>query len=325
MPTNILEQQARNKRLTWLVVFVFVLFFLFIGLGLDFYYTGFNETGKLQMPVPFATVVALVVAGISVYISFSSGVSSVISSTGALPANPADPKQKQFINIVEEMSIAAGLPLPAVYVIPDPDPNAFATGMSPEKSSIAITKGLLDSLNREELQGVVAHEMSHIRNYDIRLMLIIASLVGAVVLVSDWASRSMRYSRGMGRSSSKKGGGLPLLVFILWIASVILAPVIAQIMAMCVSRKREFLADASGAELTRNPNALASALKKIEFAAEPTRSIKRGTAHLCIADPFGRSLGSKEGIVANLFSTHPPMVKRISMLKEMAYQNRAGE
>jgi heat shock protein HtpX len=324
MPTNIFEQQASNKRLTWLVVFIFVLFFLFIGLGLDFYYTGFNKTGELQVPVPFATAVALVVAGISVYISFSSGVSTVISSTGARPVNLMDPKEKQLMNVVEEMAISAGLPLPVVYVIPDSDPNAFATGMTPEKSSIAVTQGLLDSLNREELQGVVAHEMSHIRNFDIRLMLVIASLVGAVVLLSDWASRTMRYSRGMGRSSSKKGGGLPLLVFVLWIASVILAPVIAQVMAMCVSRKREYLADASGAELTRNPNALASALKKIEFAAEPTRSIKRGTAHLCIADPFGRSLGSKEGLVADLFSTHPPMVKRISMLKEMAYERRAG-
>jgi len=219
------------------------------------------------------------------------------------------------------MAIAAGLPRPAIYVIPDPDPNAFATGKDPQHSSIAVTQGLLDSLNREELQGVVAHEMSHIRNLDIRLMTVVAALIGAALLLSDWARRSLWYG-GRGRKrSSKSSGQMGAVLMILWLIGIILAPILTQMMAMAISRKREYLADASGAELTRNPLGLASALRKIEKASEPTASIKRGAAHLCIADPLGRSLNSKEGFFAETFGTHPPIEKRIIALQAMAYQN----
>jgi heat shock protein HtpX len=224
-----------------------------------------------------------------------------------------------LLNVVEEMKIASGLPMPKVYVIPDPDPNAFATGRDPYHASIAVTQGLLDKLNREELQGVIGHEMSHIRNLDIRLMTTIAALVGAVVLLSDWTMRSMRLGGGRGRSS-KRGGGGGMILLALWIVAVILAPVIAQLLAMTVSREREYLADATGAELTRNPAGLASALKKIEMEHAPTSAIKRGTAHLCIADPLGRKMDLREGFVADLFATHPPMPRRISKLMQMAYQ-----
>jgi heat shock protein HtpX len=163
--------------------------------------------------------------------------------------------------------------------------------------------------------------MSHVRNYDIRLMTVVAALVGAVMLLSDWAARGMWWGGGgrRGGSRDKGGGGAGVLVLVLWIVGIILAPIIGQMLAMLVSRQREYLADASGAELTRNPLALATALQKIEFAAEPTQSIKRGTANLCIADPLGRKVGLREGAVANLFASHPPMVKRISALREMAY------
>jgi len=186
-----------------------------------------------------------------------------------------------------------------------------------------MTSGLVDVLNREELQGVAAHELSHVRNFDIRLMTVIAALVGAIVLLSDWAGRGMRYG---GVSSSRRsrdrngGGGLALVLLVVWIIAIVLAPLIGQSLAMMVSRRREYLADASGAELTRNPLALASALEKIEGAEAPTAAVKRGTANLCIADPLGRSIGLREGFMADLFASHPPMDKRIAALREMAYQ-----
>jgi heat shock protein HtpX len=217
------------------------------------------------------------------------------------------------------------VPKPAVYVIPDSDPNAFATGTGPEKSSVAVTAGLLQSLTREELQGVVAHELSHVRNYDIRVMTVVAALVGSVLLLSDWGRRGLWWGGGRRRSSDNGGGSGPLaiLFFVVWIVSLLLAPLIAQLVAMAVSREREYLADASGAELTRNPLSLASALEKIEAAVAPTESIKQGVAHLCIADPRGRALNDREGGWANLFSTHPPIARRIELLRQMAYQDAA--
>jgi heat shock protein HtpX len=222
-------------------------------------------------------------------------------------------------NVVEEIAIAGGLPKPAVYVIPDSDPNAFATGSGPERASIAVTRGLLEKLDRDELQGVVAHELSHVKNYDVRLMTVVAALAGAILLLSDWSRRGLWWG-GRSRNSDRGGGAGAALFGILWIVSIILAPFVAQIVSLAVSRQREYLADASGAELTRNPLGLASALQKIEDAVEPTPSIKQGIAHLCIADPRGRSLNDREGFFASLFSTHPPIAKRIALLREMGYQ-----
>jgi heat shock protein HtpX len=234
--------------------------------------------------------------------------------------DPSDPRQRLLDNVVEEIAIAGGLPKPAVYVIPDSDPNAFATGSGPERASIAVTRGLLEKLDRDELQGVVAHELSHVRNYDVRLMTVVAALAGAILLLSDWSRRGLWWG-GRSRNSDRSGGGVAAAVFaVVWLVAIILAPIIAQIVSLAVSRQREYLADASGAELTRNPLGLASALQKIEDAVEPTPSIKQGIAHLCIADPRGRALNEREGLFANLFSTHPPIAKRIALLREMAYQ-----
>jgi len=163
---------------------------------------------------------------------------------------------------------------------------------------------------------VIAHEMSHVRNYDIRMMTVVAALAGAVVLLSEFGLRATRF--GGGRRRDKRGLGP--IVLVLWLVAMILAPLITRLLSMAVSRQREYLADASGAELTRNPSALASALEKIDAATEPTRSVKKGTAHLCIADPLGRSVNSKEGSLADLFGTHPPIRKRVMLLKGMAYQ-----
>jgi heat shock protein HtpX len=275
------------------------------------------------MFLPIGTVLALGFGSLSAAWSLQGGAKAVLSSTNAIPADPNNPAHKQLLNVVDEMSIASGLPRPQVFIVPDPDPNAFATGKDPEHSAIAVTQGLLDSLNREELQGVVAHEMSHIRNYDIRLMTVIAALMGAILLLSDWARRGMFWGGGRRRSRSSGGsvgGPIALILFALWIIGVLLAPLISQLMAMAVSRKREYLADASGAELTRNPMGLVHALEKLENASAPTASIKRGAAHLCIVDPVGRKMNAKEGFAAELFGTHPPMNKRIVALEAMAYQ-----
>jgi len=265
-----------------------------------------------------------VVGTIMAVSSLESGATSVLHSTGAEPVDPNNPAHQQLINVVEEMSIASGMPKPQIFVIPDPDPNAFATGKDPEHSYVAVTQGLLDTLNREELQGVIAHEMSHVRNYDIRLMTVVAAFVGALVLLSDSGRRGARFRGLLGRSSRSRSSGAGGIFLILWLIGIVLAPLIAQLMAMMVSRRREYLADASGAELTRNPLGLASALQKLDRASAPTESIKRGSAHLCIVDPLGRSINSKEGFAAELFGTHPPIEKRILALDAMAYQYKSA-
>ncbi|HEY7791891.1 MAG TPA: M48 family metalloprotease [Vicinamibacterales bacterium] len=320
---NILEQQASNRRRTWLVMLVFIAFLFLIGTGFDWYIVGTPFGG-----VPIGSIVALAVGSGSALFSYFAGDRAVLLSTHAMPldqlkasATEADRlKLQQLDNVVDEMAIAAGLPRPKVYVVPDPDPNAFATGRDPAHASLAVTRGLLDTLDREELQGVVAHEMSHIRNYDVRLMTVIAALVGAVILLSDWASRSLWWGGTRRRDDNEGNGAAGALMLVVWLIGIILAPIVGQMLAMMVSRRREYLADASGAELTRNPLGLARALEAIDEAVEPTKSINRGTAHLCIADPVGHMMGASEHSVADLFATHPPMAQRIARLKAMAYQ-----
>jgi len=319
-PANIFEQQAANRRNTVVVMAVFVLFVAFLGLGFDVFFLGYDPGGRGLFGFPVATLAAILIGAFSAYNGLESGARTVLASSGAVPAPADDPRYTQLHNVVEEMAIAAGIPPPAVYVIPDPDPNAFATGKDPEHACIAVTQGLLDSLNRDELQGVVAHEMGHVRNNDKRLMTVIAALIGAVMLLAQFGSRTARFGTG-GRRSRSGGGGGGVVLLVLWLIALVLAPFISKVLAMAVSRQREYLADASGAQLTRNPAALASALQKIDAAVEPTRSIKQGTAHLCIANPLGSNLDGKEGFFADLFSTHPPIQKRIMLLKAMAYQH----
>jgi len=329
---NLYEQQQSNRRKTWLVMLAFVAFFLFLGIGFDTFYIGAGRG-----VVPIGSVIALGVGSVSAATSYFSGDRAVLLSTHAQPVEDlaagagADDalKLRQLQNVVDEMSIASGLPRPKVFVVPDADPNAFATGRDPAHASLAVTRGLLDTLDREELQGVVAHEMSHIRNLDVRVMTIVAALAGAVALLADWARRGMMWGGGPRRSNDRsrsdggRGGGLAgIIFFAVWLIAVLLAPLLAQLLAMMVSRGREYLADASGAELTRNPLGLARALDKIESAATPTVTVNRGTAHLCIADPLGRPMNLREGAWANLFASHPPMASRIAALKEMAFQRK---
>ena len=325
---NLYEQQRSNRRKTWLVMLAFVAFFLFLGLGFDVFYLG---AGGGFFPI--GSVIALGVGSVSAASSYFSGDRAVLLATHAQTIEELQPngteadrlKFRQLQNVVDEMSIASGLPRPKVYVVPDADPNAFATGRDPDHASLAVTRGLLDALDREELQGVVAHEMSHIRNLDVRVMTIIAALVGAVALLSDWASRGMRWGGGARRRDNADNGGsgaFGIIFFAVWLVAILVAPLLAQLLAMMVSRRREYLADASGAELTRNPMGLAKALEKIDASAAPTAAVNRGTAHLCIADPLGRRMNLREGGWSNLFASHPPMAARIAALKDMAFQGR---
>ena len=317
---SLFEQQKKNLRRTTGILAGFVGFLVFLGAGSDLFLYGSGAGPAF----PVATIGALLFGAGSSLWALKAGDRAVLESANAVPVDPKDPRQRVLDNVVEEMAIASGLPKPAVYVIPDGDPNAFATGSGPEKSSIAVTAGLLDALNREELQGVVSHEMAHVKNYDVRLMTVVAALVGSVLLISDWGRRGIGWGGGRRRGGRGGSGVFALVFLVVWIASLFLAPLIARLVAMAVSREREYLADASGSELTRNPLALASALEKIDAAVAPTPSIKQGVAHLCIADPRGRTINEREGGLAELFATHPPIAKRIALLREMAYQRVSG-
>jgi heat shock protein HtpX len=333
---NLFQQQEANRRRTIWLVIGFVLFFAWLGFGGDvIYYLSTRDAlpNAYHHTFPwFGLLLTAIGAGIARY-GFATGPKKVLWATGARElTDPATEKERQLVNVVEEMAIAASLARPKIWIVPDPDPNAFATGLDQAKSHIAVTQGLLDLCSRDELQAVIAHELGHVKNLDVRLMTTLAALVGAVALMHDGMGRLMASgfrggSGGGGSRGGKKGsaGQLAIILLVFWVITWLLAPLITQLLAMAVSRKREYLADAMGAQFTRNPMALASALQKIEGAEAPTTSIKRGAAHLCIADPIGRRVNLREGGMSNLFGTHPPMTTRIARLKGMAYQRLKAE
>jgi heat shock protein HtpX len=328
------QQEANRRRSVWLVI-GFVLFFAWVGFGGDlaFYFMTVDAPpDAYHHIVPFIGIVTtLTAAGICWY-SWRNGADRVLWSTGAWElVEPASPEQQQLVNVVEEMAIASGLPKPKIWVVPDDDPNAFATGRDAATASIAVTEGLLAKLSRDELQAVVAHEMAHIQNLDVRLMTLLAGMVGAIALMSDGMGRMIgrgglrRGSGTAGRGSGRGGNPLGIVILVLWLLTLVVAPVVSRLLAMAVSRKREYLADASGAQFTRNPMALASALEKLEAATAATRSITRGAAHLCIVDPAPGVLAEKEGFLADFLGSHPPIRQRIIRLKGMGYQQAKRE
>jgi heat shock protein HtpX len=330
---NLFQQQEANRRRTRWLVIGFVLFFAWLGFGGDFIFAGYTADAPpnaYHHTVPWFGAVLTLIAVILAAYAYKTGPEKVLWSTGARElVQPETDGERQLVNVVEEMAIAAGLPRPRVWLIDDPDPNCFATGTEPARSHVAATSGLLQCCTRDELQGVIGHELGHIKNLDVRLMTTLAALVGAVLLIQDGVWRVLRGGRfrglggggGGGGRSGKKGNAGPLLAVLLavWIVSWLLAPLITRMLALAVSRKREYLADAMSAQFTRNPLALASALEKIEHSHEPTRAIKHGAAHLCIADPLGRRLTNRDGFLADALATHPPMGKRIARLKGMGY------
>lgn len=296
---NLWTQVDSNKRKSIGFMLIFVL--VVVGLGFLFSYV-YNSYSIL--------IIAIIIALVQSLVSYYSGDKIVLSMSGASEIKKAD--APELWNIVENLAITAGLPMPKVYVMQDPVPNAFATGRDPEHASIAVTTGLMQRLNKNELQGVVAHEMSHVGNYDIRLMMIVAILVSVIALISDIFIRSRWFGFGRSRDDNNSSGILMIVALI----AAILAPFIAMVIQLAISRKREFLADASGALLTRYPEGLASALEKISVYSEPMQKVSSATEHLFIANPLGDGKKSKkQSYFSKLFSTHPPIEERIKALR----------
>jgi heat shock protein HtpX len=300
------EQIAANKRKTALLIFGAIVLLGAVGYVLGLWY-GSGIYG-LVGAVALAIVLSLG--------SFFGGDRLVLASTRAREVRPQE--QARLHNIVEGLSIAAGIPKPRVYVIPERAPNAFATGRNPEHSSVAVTEGLLATMNRVELEGVIGHELSHVVDRDILVGTVVATLVGAVVLISEFFMRSWWWGGVRGRrGGDRSGGGIEAIIFAIGLVLLVLAPIIGQIVRLAVSRQREFLADAQGALLTRYPPGLASALRKIGAASGiPMRSANNATAHLWLNQP-SRIQGEGMGPLEKLFSTHPPIEERIRRLEEM--------
>jgi heat shock protein HtpX len=288
-----------------------MLFFILVGLSLDYVYLdAFTPHGP---SVPIATLSALSFATVTTFTAYNFGANLILSSVGAERLDIEIPEHRELHNIVTEMALASGSGMPKLHVVFDPAPNAFATGRDEKSASICATTGLLALLNREETQGVVAHEMSHIRHQDTLLITLVSVLVAGIAILADWGQRGAyhaRRSRGDGRKNPALF--IPLLLL------VAVSPIIAQLLAMAVSRQREYLADATAAQYTRNPVGLARALEKIRDADVPVNKATRGTAPLFFSDPLRRRLGDSESGLANLLTTHPPIGKRIRLLYQMA-------
>lgn len=301
--------------MTWLFLGGFVALFVAVGWVIDMEMPMRAQfmLGHQPVGLPLAPAGALGFSALSALYSYYQGDKLVLGAMQARPLDEGNLKERQLKNVVEEMAIASGLPVPAVYIVPDDDLNAFATGRSPQHATIGVTEGLLERMDREELQAVVAHEMGHIRNLDIRTMMVVSVLLGALGLICDMALRS-----GSSRSGSRRNSPGVVAVVV-----AIVTPLIARMLAMAVSRTREFEADRSAAEFTRNPLALARALAKLEAAQEPTRIATQGTAHLFIIDPRISKLNDREDWLGNLFATHPPVQARIKRLEAMGYGRHA--
>jgi heat shock protein HtpX len=307
------SEQAANRRNSLLLAFLIV-----IVLGVFGYLIGYvigygNNAGNPVLWGIGATMIAVAIGLLSSIGSYYGGDKLVLASSGAQEVNSL--QAPQLFNVVNEMAVAAGIPMPKVYIIDEASPNAFATGRDPDHSSIAITTGLLNKLNREELQGVIGHEMSHIRNFDIRFSMIVGVMVGSIALLAQFFLRYTFWFGGGRRSNDNEGGGgggLALVFMVVGLIMAILAPIFTSMVQMAVSRQREYLADASSVQLTRNPHGLESALAKIAADPVPLKAANGATQHLYIVNPL-----KKLGGGASLFSTHPPIVDRINRLRQL--------
>jgi len=299
------EQIASNKRRSAALIFGFVILLVLVGV----------VVGQLIGGGPMASIVALVIAAVMAFTSYWKSDSIALAVSRAVPADPTT--YQRLHNLVEGLCIAGGLPKPKVYVINDPAPNAFATGRNPQHAAIAVTTGLLEKMNRVELEGVVAHELSHIRNYDILVSTIAVTLVGSIALMTDLAIRMMWWNGGRtSREGDRSNGSNPLALF--GFLLLILAPIIAKAMQAAVSRKRETLADVSACQMTRYPPGLISALEKLRADQTATHSASMATAHMWIEQPLsGVSDGGKLSFFHRMFDTHPPLDDRIALLKDL--------
>jgi heat shock protein HtpX len=303
--TTFFAQASANRRNSFLLAAFVVAVLCLLG-----FFVGYAIAGEPAGGVA-ATGAALLLGSLIAVGTYFQGDKLVLAASGARPVDAQ--AAPQLMNVVQEMAIAANVPMPAVYVIDDTAPNAFATGRDPKHASVAITTGLLQKLDREELQGVIGHELSHVRNFDIRFALIVGVMVGAIAILADFFLRFTFWGGGR-RSSNRDGGGAAqLIIFFIAIALAILAPIIARFIQLAVSRQREYLADASAVELTRNPYGLERALAKISADTEVLEVANRGTQHMYFTNPIKKF----EERSSNLFSTHPAIVDRINRLREL--------
>ncbi len=308
---NFYDQIDSNKRKSWLIMGLFI---AFITVAVYCMVRGFGFEPSL---VP----IALIASGAMSFTSYYFSDRIILTLSGA---RPADRKTDfTFYTVTENLCLAAQMPMPKLYVIEDTAMNAFATGRDPEHAVVCATTGILDRLNRTELEGVIAHELSHIRNYDIRLMSIVTILVGLVALLADWFLRMSYWGGGRKRSNDDDNGGsqIQMIFFVVGLLFAFLSPIIAQLIQLAISRNREFLADASGAGLTKYPEGLAKALEKLGSDREPLEAANKATAHLYIHSPFytdtpkSNFSGGSVGWFSGLFSTHPPIEDRIKKLR----------
>jgi heat shock protein HtpX len=303
--TSFYDQIAANRRNSFLLATFVVALLALLGFAIGFAVFGSPEAGI------GTTIVAVVIGALSGAFTYFAGDSLVLAVSGARQVD--ETQAPQLMNVVREMSIAANVPMPKVYIIDDTAPNAFATGRDPKHASVAVTTGLLEKLDREELQGVIGHELSHVRNFDIRFALVVAVMVGVIAILADFFLRFTFWGGGRSRDREGGGGGAQAVVFILAIVLAILAPLISRFIQLAVSRQREYLADASGVELTRNPYGLERALAKISADPEVLEVANRGTQHLYFTNPIKKF----EQRSSNLMSTHPAIVDRINRLRQL--------
>jgi heat shock protein HtpX len=298
------DRIAANKRNSLALIAVFLAFIAVFG-----YVIGYAWIGDPASAL-FGLGLAVVAGSVSGVVSYYAGDRMVLAASRAREVTHDE--VPQLFNVVEEMAIASGLPMPKVYIIEDSAPNAFATGRDPEHASIAVTSGLLEKLDRDELQGVIAHEMAHVGNFDIRYAMLVGVLVGTTVLISDFFLRGLWF--GGGRGGRREGGGqAQLIMIIVAVVLAVLAPIFARLLQLSISRQREYLADATAVRLTRNPKGLADALQKISGDTEVLEVANRATAHLYIVNPIKKFEKRAKG----LFSTHPPIEERIQILRSL--------
>jgi heat shock protein HtpX len=299
------NQISANKRNALVMAAAVVAVLGLLGFAIGYAVVGAPEGGIV------ATGLALAFGSISGVASYFGGDKLVLTVSGAQEVD--EDSAPQLMNVVREMAIAANIPMPRVHIIDDTAPNAFATGRDPEHASIAVTTGLLQKLDREELQGVIGHELSHVRNFDIRFALIVGVMVGAIAILADFFLRFTFWGGGRQSSHREGGGGARAIVFVIAIVLAILAPIISRLIQLAVNRQREYLADASSVELTRNPYGLERALAKISGDPEVLEVANRGTQHMYFTNPIKKF----EARASGLLSTHPPIVDRINRLRQL--------
>jgi heat shock protein HtpX len=303
--TDFYREIRRNKWRTFAILVAFVVLIVLAGLAVDLL-LGFGIVG---------VVIAFVLAVGLAFFSYYNSDKVALMVTGAKPAD--GPEYQRYHNLVEGLCIAAGLPKPRLYVIDDAAPNAFATGRNPKHSALAVTTGLLQIMNRVELEGVIAHELSHVKNYDILASTVAVTAVGTIALLSDIGLRFWIFGGRSSRNDSRDAGAAGVVIAIVAMAFLILAPLAAQLMQFAMSRKRELLADATGVQLTRYPPGLLSALKKLQTDKAVVHHATRATAQLWIESPLDREEGKKGSWLNRLFDTHPPLDERIKVLESM--------